>query len=299
MSHAGGGEICSLNEISTDSTRRQERTEVDLENPKVPKEYKTKVVEILKRNADVIAKNDFDLGQTDTVRMKIDTGDAMPVKLTPYRTPLALRPIVSDAIDKMLAEGVIERGNSPWSFPIVLVKKKTGEYRFAIDFRRLNSLTKKEYLTPLGIIDDILALLSGSRFFTTLDMLSGYWQVLMDEDDKLKTAFSCYERGSFNFRVMPFGVAGAPSLYSELMMRVLQGCESFATSYIDDILIFSKTFEEHIQHIQMVFDRLREHKLKMKLRKCAFAQSKTVYLGYEVSKAGIRPNEDQGYGSSY
>ena len=114
------------------------------------------------------------------------------------------------------------------------------------------------------MIDDILALLGKAKFFTSLDLKSGYWQVLMDEKDKEKTAFACH-RGLFEFNVMPFGFSNAPAVFQELMSIVLNGCNAFAIAYLDDILIFSETFEEHMLHLNTIFERLYEHGLKLKV----------------------------------
>ena len=146
---------------------------------------------------------------------------------------------------------------------MVIVDKKDGTKRFCVDFRRLNKITKTNSY-PLPIIDDILALLGKARYFTSLYLKSGYWQVLMDEQDKEKTAFACH-KGLYQFNVMPFGLVNAPSIFQELMNRVLNGLGDFSTAYLDDILIYSETLEEHLSHMQEVFNRLREHGLRLKL----------------------------------
>ena len=146
---------------------------------------------------------------------------------------------------------------------MVIVDKKDGTKRFCVDFRRLNKITKTNSY-PLPIIDDILALLGKARYFTSLYLKSGYWQVLMDEQDKEKTAFACH-KGLYQFNVMPFGLVNAPSIFQELMNRVLNGLGDFSTAYLDIILIYSETLEEHLSHMQEVFNRLREHGLRLKL----------------------------------
>ena len=168
----------------------------------------------------------------------------------------------------MLEAKVIERSQSPWSFPLVVVKKKDGSDRMCVDFRTLNKIVRPVSY-PLPLIDDILSLLGNAKYFTALDLKSGYWQVQLDDDSKEKTAFACH-RGLFQFNVMPFGLSNAPAVFQELMNIVLQGCEDFAMAYLDDVLIFSKDEKEHLQHIQIIFDRIRQHGLKLKLKKCAF-----------------------------
>ena len=168
----------------------------------------------------------------------------------------------------MLEAKVIERSQSPWSFPLVVVKKKDGSDRMCVDFRTLNKIVRPVSF-PLPLIDDILSLLGDAKYFTALDLKSGYWQVQLEEDSKEKTAFACH-RGLFQFNVMHFGLSNAPAVFQELMNIVLQGCEEFAMAYLDDVLIFSKNPEEHLRHIETIFERIRQHGLKLKFKKCAF-----------------------------
>ena len=169
----------------------------------------------------------------------------------------------------MLNANVIKRSKSPWSFPLVVVQKKDGTSRMCVDFRKLNKITKTMSY-PLPLIDDILAQLDKSKYFTTLDLKSGYWQVAMDPSDQEKTAFACH-KGLFEFNVMPFGLTNAPGVFQQLMATVLEGLEHFSTAYLDDIIIWSSSAEEHIRHIQQVFSRLRNHDLKLKLKNAVFS----------------------------
>ena len=164
--------------------------------------------------------------------------------MKPYRTPLNKRTVIDNAVDEMLEAGIIRRSRSPWSFPVVVVDKKDGSKRFCVDFRQLNKITKP-ISYPLPVIDDILARLGKAKYFTTLDLKSGYWQVPMDETDREKTAFACH-RGLFEFLVMPFGLSGAPPVFMELMNVVSEGLEDFAIPYLDDIIIFSASPDEHL-----------------------------------------------------
>lgn len=142
---------------------------------------------------------------------------------------------------------------------------------------------------PLPLIDDILALLGGSKYFTTLDLKSGYWQVLVQEKDKEKTAFTCH-RGLFEFNVMPFGLQTAPQVFQELMGIVLKGLENFSMAYLDDVLIHSETLESLYEHIQNVFNRLKEHGFNLKLKKCSFLKETTSCLGFTISPDGVSPD---------
>ncbi|KAK6167883.1 hypothetical protein SNE40_021812 [Patella caerulea] len=257
----------------------------------VPDTERAKLFNLLRKNHDLFAISDSELGHTDTVKMTIDTGNHSPIKQRAYRTPLTSRPVVNEAIDDMLRNNIIKESNSPWSFPIVLVDKKDGTKRFCVDFRKLNKITKT-VSWPLPLIEDMLGRLDKSEYFTTLDMKSGYWQVLVDEKDKEKTAFVCH-RGLFEFNVMPFGINNCPSIFSHLMARVLKGLEDFAIAYIDDILIYSRSKREHYEHIKLVFDRLRQHGLKLKPSKCNFFQQETKYLGFVITPQGIKTDQDK------
>ena len=179
-------------------------SKLNLNELDVSSEYRPQIEKLVKKNCDLFASNDSELGHTDVVKMKIDTGDAKPIKMRPYRTPLKNREVIDKALEEMLEAKVIRRSNSPWSFPVVIVDKKDGSKRFCVDFRKLNQITKKNSY-PLPLIGDILALLGKAKLFTSLDLKSGYWQVLMDDLDKEKTAFACH-RGLFKFNVMPFGL---------------------------------------------------------------------------------------------
>lgn len=264
------------------------RDKIDFKDLKVTEKYMSEIQKLITENVDLFASKDSELGHTDTVKMKVDTGKHEPIKLKPYRTPINNRQIIDNAIDEMLEAGVIRRSRSPWSFPVVIVDKKDGSKRFCVDFRKLNQITVKNSF-PLPLIDDMLTLLGNAKFFTSLDLKSGYWQVLMDESDREKTAFATH-KGLFEFLVMPFGLSNAPAIFQELMSIVLQGLGHFAVAYLDDIMIFSETFAEHMEHLNTIFSRLRKHGLKLKLKKCSFLQAEKNYLGFVVDKHGIKPD---------
>ena len=189
----------------------------------------------------------------------------------------------------MLEQGVVKPSRSPWSSPIVTVKKKDGSWRFCVDYRKLNSVTHQGAY-PLPRIDATLDSLAGATYFTTLDLASGYWQVEVEEQDKEKTAFST-PKGHFEFNVMPFGLTNAPATFQRLMECVLAGLtQEQCLIYLDDIVVFSKSFEEHIERLTNVFQALRQAGLTLKLSKCYFAQKEVKYLGHIVSAAGVRPD---------
>ena len=175
-----------------------------------------------------------------------------------------------------------------------MIKKKDGSWRFCVDFRKVNSMTQKDAY-PLPRIDETLEALTGSQFFTTLDLASGYWQVEMEEADRKKTAFSTRE-GHFEFNVMPFGLTNAPATFKaqRLMECVLAGLTyEQCLIYLDDIVVFSVTFDQHLERLKMVFHHLAEAGLKLKPSKCHFAKSEIRYLGHIVSRQGIQADPDK------
>lgn len=279
------GRITSVNpkEILEISSGQNTNEKID-----APKRFEQSVQRLVNRNKDLFAKKDSDLGVTETVKMKIDTEGHHPIKNRPYRAPLNKRQIIDKAIAEMMEAKIIERSQSPWSFPLVVVKKKDGSDRMCVDFRSLNKIVKPVSF-PLPLIDDILCLLGKAKYFTALDLKSGYWQVKLEDSSKEKTAFACH-KGLFQFNRMPFGLSNAPAVYQELMNIVLQGQEEFAIAYLVDILIFSETPQDHLRRIQDVFHRLRQHGLKLKLKKCSFFKEQTEYLGFIINEHGVKPD---------
>ncbi|BFZ04571.1 hypothetical protein BsWGS_07610 [Bradybaena similaris] len=192
----------------------------------------------------------------------------------------------------MLRAGIIERSQSAWSSPIVIVSKRDGTHRFCCDYRALNKITRPVSY-PLPLVSDILGQLAGSRYFTTLDAKSGFWSIPLTEDAKDKSTFASH-RGTYRFKVFPFGLRNAPAVYMNLMDIVLQDLQSFSLAYIDDILVFTKgDLQQHLNHIQQVFDRFRQHNLKLSLKKCQFLRTQTRYLGFVINQQGVLPDEEK------
>ena len=199
-------------------------------------------------------------------------------------------------MEKMLEQGLVEPSHSPWSSPVVLVEKNDGSKRFCVDYRRLNSVTKMDVF-PLPRIDDTLDSLAQSKYFTALDLASGFWQVKINPESQEKTAFVTHS-GLYEFRVMPFGLCNSPVTFQRLMENVLAGLtKKSCMVYIDDVLVIGRTFQEHLGNLREVFQWLRSAGLRLKLNKCLFAGSSVVYLGFVVSRpdpqkveAGLFPN---------
>ena len=232
---------------------------------------------------DVFQKNP---GRTTLIEHRIKTGAAHPVRLPPYRLPQAYRDTVKSELQDMLSAGIIEPSTSEWSAPIVLVKKKDGSLRLCVDYRKLNHISEGDAY-PMPRIDELIDRVGGSTYISTLDLTKGYWQVPVAESDRPKTAFST-PFGLYQFNTMPFGLQGAPATFQRLMDCVIQGLE-FAASYIDDLIVFSKSWKDHLDHIQAVLDRLRRAGLTAKAKKCNFGASQCVYLGHIVGSGTVKP----------
>ena len=230
-------------------------------------------------------------GKTEMVEHRIETGDAKPVRLPPYRLPHAYRDIVKKELEEMEKHGIIEKSSSDWSSPIVLVKKKDGTLRFCIDFRRLNSVSKTDAY-PMPRVDDLLDELGQARFISTLDLTKGYWQVPVEKTAQAKTAFRT-PFGLYQFRRMPFGLQGAPSTFQRMMDSLLVGMQDFAAAYLDDLVIFSRSWPEHMLHLRRVLQKLREADLTVKQKKCQLAMSRCSYLGHVVGEGFVRPEHSK------
>ena len=193
-------------------------------------------------------------------------------------------------VQEMIEEGVVRPSASPWASPVVLVAKKDATLRFCVDFRRLNDVTIKD-AQPLPRIDDTLDALHGAKWFSTLDLKAGYWQVPIAEQHKEKTAFRTSGGGLYEFNRMPFGLCNAPATFSRLMDTALTGLSwKICLSYLDDVIVFSATWQEHLQRLRQVFQRLRESGLRLHPEKCCLGERKVDFLGHEVSAEGLRPS---------
>ena len=253
---------------------------------------KQKFRSLLETNSDLFAKAETDLGKTSLVKMRIQTTCASPIKQKPYNTPFSQRPLVESQIDELLKANIIRESNSPWASPIIMVPKKDGGHRMCVDFRKLNQVTNQNSY-PLPNISDILSSIKSAKVFSCLDLKSGYYQIEMQEEDKPKTAFVCF-KGLYEFNVLPFGLSAAPPVFQELMNKVLKpALNKYAFAYLDDIIIFSENFSQHIAHVQEIFSLLRKAGLKLKLSKCNFGVDKVKYLGHEISSRGITPDPEK------
>ena len=257
---------------------------------------KDRLRRLLLDHQEAFALEDGERGETDLVQMTIETGDAVPRRQPVRRMPFAVRLEVARQLDEMQSRGVIQPSSSPWASPVVLVRKKDGSLRFCIDYRHLNLVTKPDVF-PLPRMDDLLDQLGQSKFFSTLDLASGYWQVKVHPDAREKTAFITHQ-GLYEFNVMPFGLRNAPAVFQRLMQSVLAGLNppagpDFVSVYLDDVIVFSRTLDDHLQHLSLVINRLSQAGLKLKPSKCHFISQEVQYLGHILTPQGMQPNPDR------
>lgn len=260
-------------------------------NTGLSREADAKFRALLKEYQDVFAEHNQDMGSTNLVRHHIDTGDERPVKHRPRRMPQSQFEESRKQVESLHATGRVRPSSSPWGSNVLLVKKKDGTWRMCIDYRELNTKTRNvdPYLLPR--IDDTIDSLGRAKFFCTLDLIQGYHQVEMTEESKAKTAFIVPRMvpSHWEFNYMPFGVQGGPSTFQRLMDQLLTGLEHrVALAYLDDIIVFGPSALVCIEHLQLVFQRLREAGLKLKPKKCEFFRTEILYLGHVISGEGIK-----------
>ena len=243
--------------------------------------------DLLVDSADVFAKTDLDLGKCNIIKHAIKITDPQPFKECYRRIPPHLYEEVKAHLQEMVEVGAIRKSFSPWASAVVLVRKKDGGLRFCIDLRKLNNRTVKDgYSLPR--IEDTLDCLHGAVWFSTLDLKSGYWQVELEEEAKPLTAFTVGPLGFWECEHMPFGLTNAPATFQRLMESCLGELHlNWCIIYLDDIIVFSRTPEEHIHRLRAVFEKLKAAGLKLKPSKCDFFKKEIKYLGHVVSEQGV------------
>ncbi len=242
---------------------------------------RTALYQLLNAFSNIFAWEETKLGRTKVMTHKIDTGSARPIWLPPRRIPPHLYDEVQKIIAEMFRDGVIIPSKSPWASPVTLVLKKDGSIRFCVEYRRLNALTKRDSF-PLPRIDDTLDFLTGCSWFSTLDLKSGYWQVEVDPKDREKTAF-ILPNGLDQFETMPFGLCNAAATFQRLMQTALQGLyPKQCLIYLDDVILFGRTAEEHNDNLRTILGRLQEAGITLNPKKCCFLRRSVAYLGYTI-----------------
>ena len=254
---------------------------------------KEQLNQLLLRWKHIFSQHNLDYGQTHLLEHEIKLTDKIPFKSRHYRIPPHMYQEVREHLQEMLQANIIRPSKSPYSSPIVLVRKRDGKLRFCVDYRTLNSKTIKD-AHALPRIDETLDALIGARYFSSLDLKAGYWQVPLKESDKPKTAFTAGPLGFWEFNSLPFGLANAPACFQRLMTIAMGDLHlKECLLYLDDIIIFSKSFPEHLERLNSVFQRLHDAGLKLKASKCHFLQEQVKYLGHIVSQDGITTDPEK------
>ena len=241
---------------------------------------------IFREYSDVFSRKREELGCTTTVHHRIHTEDDIPVNQRYRRIPPDHFEEVKEHLQVLLEREVIRPSQSDYASPIVLVRKKSGALRLRVDYRRHNAKTRK-YAYPLPRIDESLDALGRAQYFSAIDLASAYNQVEVHPDDLHKTAFTT-PMGLYEYNRMPFGLSIAPGTFQRLMQMIFrEELLQILLVYLDDIIVHSDTIADHLKRLERVFQKLREHGLKIEAEKCQFFQSRVKYLGHVVSAAGV------------
>jgi hypothetical protein len=265
---------------------------IDLSDADVSESERGRLAAFLIANRDIFATSLDEMGVTHLAEMTIETGSHPPIKQRPYRVSPNMKDEIDKQVDKMLNNGIIRPSSSPYSSPVVMVKKKNGEYRFAVDYRKLNAITTTMNY-PLPRLEDVTDILNGAQVFSVMDLFSGFWQVPMAERDKEKTAFICHS-GLYEFERVPFGLKNSPTVFQRVMETALRGLNyKTALCYVDDIISFSTSFSAHLENLTDIFQHLRAAGLRLKPSKCQFCVKQVTYLGHILSKHGVSADPDK------
>lgn len=260
-------------------------------------EEKGAVLEVCAEYGDVFHLPGDKLTHTSTVKHSIPIApehQGKVVNARPYRIPEAQKVVLREQIEQMLEDDIIVESKSAWNAPLLLVPKKADasgkqKWRIVVDYRKLNDITVGDAF-PLPHISEILDQLGQAKYFSTLDLASGYYQILTDEKDREKTAFSSnYQH--YEYKRMPMGLKGAPGCFQRLMNTVLSGLQGIKCFvYLDDVVCYGRSLKEHNEKLRAIFDRLREHNLKLQPDKCEFLRKEVIFLGHCITDKGIKPD---------
>lgn len=260
-------------------------------------EERNKILRLCNEYKDVFYCDQIPLSFTNQVKHKIRTKNEEPIYVRPYRQAPAETDEINRQTEKLLNENVIRESYSPWNAPVHLVPKKADasgqtKWRMVIDYRRLNDITVDDRY-PLPNITDLFDKLGKSLYFSTIDLASGYHQIEVEEEDRQKTAFST-QNGHYEFLRMPFGLKTAPATFQRTMDNILKGLQGLhCMVYLDDVIVFSSSLDEHLQKLRNIFDRFRQTNLKIQLDKSEFLRKEVIYLGHTITKDGLKPNDDK------
>jgi len=289
-------EIHSSSVDSNDSELEEVLSKVSLNTDHLTSSETSKITDLFREYIDVFKVKDGPHGNYSGVKHDIITNGHPPIRSRPYRYAPHMQAEIRKQVNEMLEQGICRESTSPWSFPVCMVPKASspGSYRFAINFKKLNDVCPRDNF-PLPNIGDALDSLGAAKpkYFSTLDLASGYWQIGLEESAKPLTAFVTQD-GLYEFERMPFGLHNAPATFQRAMQEVLRGLNwKFVLCYLDDVIVFSSSFSEHLSHLRQIFHRLRQAGLKLQPKKCTFGQKEVKYLGHVVSEKGIATDPDK------
>ena len=254
-------------------------------------QFRNSLKELIQKFHLIFAQDKYDVGIISTEKCLIELNSHTPINLRPYRCSQKDQDILQSQIDQLLQKGLIRKSNSPYAFPVTLVKKKDegDKTRLCVDFRKLNAVTLPDNY-PFPRIEDIIDKLRDDSVFTILDLCSGFWHVRMHPKEVYKTAFIT-QNNHYEWLVMPFGFRNAPAVFQRVVHNLLEkhSLSKFTQNYLDNILVHSKNPSEHLEHLEKVFNALKQENIKLKLSKCQFAQRKVNYLGHTLTKNQIVP----------
>lgn len=278
-------------------TNSEEEIHKLMDRPYFNNEEKQVLKKLLAKNRDLFFCKGDKLTFTHEITHEIKTNDENPIYCKIYRYPQVHEKEIEKQISEMLEQGIIRESNSPYNSPLWIVPKKLDnsnikKWRIVIDYRKLNEITVSDKF-PIPNIDSLLDRLGRAQYFTTLDLAKGFHQILVKEEDQIKTAFST-PFGHYEYVRMPFGLKNAPSSFQRLINSILrQYMNKICVVYLDDILIFSSSLEEHVNHINKIFIALRNANLKIQVDKCNFFCKETEYLGHVLTPEGMKPNPNK------
>ena len=288
--------FCGVASRTSPAEEEKEQSSIDRVHygPGLKREQRRELRKLLEEFAELFSQDPSVDTAFNDVQLSIDLlPGTKPIAQAPYAYSNPVNAAMKDVIDGLLKAGVIRPSDSPWAAPVVMVRKPGGnQWRMCVDYRALNEVTKTE-LFPLPRIKDLHHQLKGAKWLSTMDCLCGFWQILIREEDRHKTAFIS-KWGHFEFTRAPMGIKNMPGAFSRIMDRALVGLNHvFCLVYLDDICCKSETFEDHIRHLGQIFARLRKHHISLKGSKCFLGFQELKFLGYIASGEGIRPCPDK------
>ena len=252
----------------------------------LPEDQRRVLKDLVRRYPDVCTDMP---GETDVIQHRIRLSDDTPIRCKPYPLPYAMREELRNEVDAMLEMGVVRPSTSPYASPIVMVKKKDGSNRVCVDFRKLNKINEVDP-EPMTTAEDLFRRLSGKKYLSKIDLTKGYWQIPVAPEDVHKTAFVTPD-GQYEFTRMPFGMVNSGATLVRGLRKILEGMPGVG-SYVDDIVIYSDNWEDHVKTLKELFGRLRKARITARPTKCLLGTSRMEFLGHQVGGDVITPSRD-------